>query len=588
MSYFADNTEWQWLFKNAIKWDQILPLYYPNYPTEDELGSPEEVLDFMGELLSTTGDWCQKSVEPRAVTLDQVGAGTVKDGRTIPSKELEELYSDARELGAFGINLPREFGGMETPGSAGMIMLAQLSRACMSSSTQVAFFSSIADMIDRFGDDEDRERLIPQIIEGSLSGSMCLTEPECGSDLGAIKTIAAAQEDGTYLINGTKIFITNAGGGIGLVLAKVKGEEDNVNGLSLFLVEQDHPKKEGNNFEVVKNEEKMGLHGSFTCMVTYENTIGKLIGKKNEGFKYMLHLMNEARIAVGMQALGGIENCLDYARKYADERIAFDKPISQLPLLKRNLEDFETERDAIRALLVDTCSHYDIFQRLDLKKRHTGELTKDESQLFKDASLWVRKRTPLVKYYACEQYTTLSQKAIQVLGGFGFMQEYPVERVHRDSFAPLLYEGTSQIQALMALKDVIKYAIKDPKKFFSNIFYKHPTLRLLNNENDWSKKFKSTHYKFKKKMIKLLFQSLRPENEKLLDLKNWANIDEDKIGNLMIHAETLCQALSYMETLRVLCEHANTDSTRSDLFNRYLTLITPRLEAVYSDWEIRS
>ena len=587
MNYYSDSKEWQWLFKHALYWDKILPLYYPTYPTDDGHKGPADIKQFLEELLSTTGDWCANVIEPRAAQLDVEGAGTLENGKTIPGPILSQLYKEASEMGAFGLTLPKKYGGMDVPISIGLMMLGQLGRACMASSSQVAFFGCVAEMIHRFGEKADQDNYIPRILRGELSGSMNLTEPGSGSDLGSLKTTATPQSDGTYLINGTKTFITNAGGGVGLVLARIKGAPEGLEGVSMFLVDQNADKNKLN-YRVTKNEEKIGMHGSFTCEVVYEDSVGKLIGGANKGFLTMLHLMNEARIAVGMQALGGIENCLQYARAYAEDRHAFGRPIAELPLLKRNLEDYETERDAIRAMLVDTLSHFDIYQRLDLKKRHTGDLTSAEKELHDDALLWTRKRTPLVKYYACEALVNLSQRAIQVLGGYGLMKEYKIERIHRDSFGPLLYEGTSQIQALMALKDVVKYAIKDPKTFFSNIFYKHPTLEFLSGSNDWTYEFKSTHYKFKKKMLGLLFTTLKPGTGEMFNPKSWMKMDEEKIGGLMVHAETLCQALSYMETLRVLTEHANIDKARADLFFRYSRLVTPRLEAIYSDWEIRT
>lgn len=585
MNYYSDEKDWQWLFRNGMDWDKIIPLYYPKFPTEDGFNSKEEVIDFLEEILQSTGAWAGTSVADRAAILDREGAGIVKDGRTIPGPHLEALYKEAKELEMIGLPFPPELGGMGAPSSILLVVLAQLSRACLGSSTQLAFFSSIGEMINRFCDEETAKRLVPKIARAEISGSMCLTEPGCGSDLGMIKTSATPREDGKYLLNGSKIFITNGGGGLGFVLARIKGDKDGLDGISLFLAEQEIDEVEGLNYIVAKNEEKMGMHASFTCEVVYENTVASLVGEAGQGFKYMLHLMNEARIAVGMQALGTIEGSIGYAVNYANEREQFGKPLSELPLMKRNLEDFTTERDAIRALLMDTISHYDIFQKLDHKKHASNDLTKEEENLFQDATLWTRKRTPLVKYYACEAATLLSQRAIQVLGGYGFMQEYPVERYHRDSYGPLLYEGTSQIQALMALKDIMKYAMKDPKRFFSNVLFKHPTAELLSGTNEWSKKFKSTHYRFKKKMLGLLMKCLRPEMGKLLDAKSWAS--DENISELTQHAETLCQALSYMETLRVLCEHSNIDIERKDLFDRYVILVTPRLEAIYCDWSIR-
>lgn len=586
MNYYSDEKEWQWLFKNAVDWKNILPLYYTSYPTEEGFESPEEVIKFLEEILISTGDWAHKSLAPRAVKLDQEGPGKVIDGRTFPNEHVLATYREATDLGLYGLALPKIYGGMALPPAIVTVLMGQIARACTSTMTQISFFYAIADMLNRFGSEEDKERLIPKIIAGEISGAMCLTEPGAGSDVGSLRTSAELQTNGTYLLNGSKIFITNGGGGIQLVLGRIKGEPEGLKGISMFLVEQDIPGKEGLNFRVVKNEDKMGLHGSFTTEILYENTVGKLMGEKNMGFTYMLHLMNAARLACGIQSVGGIEAALSYAKNYAQERKQFGKPIAELPLMKRNLEDYETERDALRALLMDTVTYVDIFQKLDLKKVTTNDLTQKEQELYEVSKIWVRKRTPLLKYYGTEAFTSLTTKAIQVLGGYGFMKEYPVERIHRDSFAPLLYEGTSQIQALMALKDLIKYAMGEPKKFFANIFFKHPQADLLKGSNKWEKDFREDHYTFKKKMVKMLLKKLNPpKNMSVLNPKKW--VTEEKINSLMENAETLCQGLAYMETLRVLAAHSNIDPTRADLFNRYRRIAIPRLEAIYSDWSIR-
>lgn len=586
MNYFSDSKEWQWMFDNALDWDKILPLYYPNYPTEDGLESAEEVKSYLKEILGGVGEWASTSVKEIGNQLDIEGAGEVKDGKTFAGPALSRMLQEAKELQVFGITLPQKYGGMGLPNSVYMMSQNLLARSCMCTSTLLGFYTSLGEMLLRYCDVKEADTYIPQIIEGKISGSMNLTEPGCGSDLSAMKTTATLQEDGTYLLNGQKIFITNGGGGLAFVLAKVQGDPDTLDGISMFFVKQDHPGKEGLNFTVEKTEEKMGMHGSFTTVINYENTVGTLVGKQGEGFKYMLHLMNEARILVGIQGLGGIEECLDYAENYAKERVAFGKPISELPLMKRNLEDFATERDAIRALIADTMSWFDIYLNLDNKKMHTGDLTQEEEKLYKEASRWTRKRTPLVKFYATEAYTDLSKKAIQVLGGYGFIKEYPVERYHRDSFGPLLYEGTSQIQALMALKDTMKDVMKDPKKFFSGLFLSHPSTALINGKNEWSKHYQKAHYHFKKNLVSLIIGCLKPEAWKdVFDPKKWQQ--EERFDELMIHSETICWALCYTETLRVLCDHANRDPERADLFKRYHRLVSPRLKGIYKDWEMR-
>jgi alkylation response protein AidB-like acyl-CoA dehydrogenase len=584
VNYFSDEPEWKWLFDNGINWDEIIPLYQKEYPTADGLNSQQEVLDFYKELLSATGAWANDSIAPRAQRLDIEGAGKVVDGRTIPGAALSEFYKESKELETFGICLPEEYEGLGLPALMQILVFAQISRSCMASSVQTAFYTSIGDMICRFCDEETKKKYVPMISRGEISGAMCLTEPGAGSDLSNLQTTATPQEDGKYLLNGSKFFITNGGGGLQFVLARVKGAPAGLGSISMFFVEQDYEGKEGPNYQVVKNEEKMGMHGSFTCEILYENTIATIVGEENLGFKYMLHLMNEARICTAAQALGGIEGCLHYANQYAQERQQFGKPIAELPLMKRNLHDFNTERDAIRALIVDSMSHFELYQKLDHVKRDKGELNEKETELLNESTRWTRKRTPLVKYYACESLTLLSQRSMQVLGGYGYMQEYPVERMHRDSFGPLLYEGTSQIQALMAMKDIVKYAMKDPKGFFSTILFNHPVGKMTSET--WSKDFGKTQYKFKKKLIGLFLSCLRPNSGSIMSPKAWQKTEN--VEELMTHAETLCQALSYIETLRVLCEHCAKDQARLTLFNDYHKLIRPRLEAIYTDWSIRA
>jgi alkylation response protein AidB-like acyl-CoA dehydrogenase len=581
MNFFADCNEWKWHFKNGIDWDTIIPLYYPKFPTEDGLNSKEEVIEFLYELLSTTGDWAGGAIAERARRLDEVGAGTIENGRQVLSEPLQELYNEARELQYFGLAADPKYGGLGLPNVANLIVFANISRACTSSATQLGFFTSIIDMVERFCDEEDKKRLLPKLINGEISGSMCLTEAGAGSDVASIKTTATKQEDGTYKINGAKIFITNGGGGLDFVLAKVKNAPKGLEGISMFIVEEMIGDKQ--NYYISKSEHKMGLHGSFTCEVVYEDSVGKLIGEENQGFQYMLHLMNEARNAVGLQALGGLEACIGYAKEYADTRKQFGSAISELPLLKRNFEDWETERDAFRALMVDTISHFDIYAKLDMMQREGHELTKEQKESFKQAKKWVRRRTPLVKYYGAEMFTLLSQRSIQALGGYGYMKEYDAERYHRDSFAPLLYEGTSQIQSLMAMKDVMKFIMKKPGRYFQTMMAAHPAGSIFDNTNKYIRDFTKMQYVFKRNLSSLLVKTLRPDMKDIFNTKNW--LSEDKFNVMMTHAETLCQAMAYLETLRVLALHAAKDKARAPLFRRYQKLSRPRLASIYTDWK---
>jgi alkylation response protein AidB-like acyl-CoA dehydrogenase len=601
MNFYTDVSEWQYLFKNAIDWNTLIPLYRDSFPTEEGFNSQQELLEFYEELLTNTGKWAAENVASRAMELDRQGGGRLVDGHVQLTEVLKKTYQEAKEMDLFGMTIDPKFGGMGVPVSVGLLAFEQLCRACVSTSGQIGFHTSIADMIERFCDSDIQEKFVPMILRGEISGSMCLTEPDAGSDVGALRTSAEKQEDGTYLLNGSKCFITNGGGGLAFILARTKNAPKGLEGISMFFAEEwiTDPKTQEKkpNYRIAKIEEKMGMHGSITCEVVYENTVARLVGKENEGFKMMLHLMNEARISVGVQGLGGIEAATAAVRQYAETRKQFGKTLLELPLFKRNLQDWETERDAFRALMVDTISHFDVFQRLDLKKRHTHDLNEKETFLHNKSSKIVRKRTPLVKYYGAEANASISQKAIQAFGGYGYMMEYDVERIHRDSFGALLYEGTSQIQALMAMKDFIKGVMKDPAKYIQSLVATHP-LGSLMSESEYGRSIRSVNYEFRKNVTALIMRCFKPElsisergfKETISQINQvfkkeyWQ--EAGRFDRLMVHAETLCQALSYCETLKVLAKHAAKDESRGDLYYRYHKLVSPRLAGIYADWKV--
>lgn len=599
MNYYSDSSEWKWLFKNAVDWDTLLSLYEPSFPTSEGFQNKDELLSFYEDLLTTTGKWCSEVLAPRARELDLVGGGTAVDGSVQLSGPLLKTISEMREMDIIGLCVEKKYGGLGAPILVGLVLFEQICRACISTSTQVGFFTCIADMIHRYCPEDLKSELLPKIIKGEISGSMCMTEPDSGSDVGSLRTTAEKQPDGTYRLNGTKCFITNGGGGLGFVLARVKGAPKGLAGISMFFlrewIEEPGTNKKKHNYRITKIEDKMGMNGSNTCEVVYEDSIGQLIGEENEGFKLMLHLMNEARISVGLQGMGGMEAAIGAATDYAATRKQFGKPINELPLMKRNIKDWETERDAFRVLILDTVLHFDILQYLETKKLHTGDLNETEAKLMKKSGRIVRKRTPLVKYYGAEAYANLSQKAIQAYGGYGFMRDYDVERYHRDSFGALLYEGTSQIQALMAMKDFVKNVTKKPGKFVTSLFTSHPIgVMMSGTETDLS--LATVEYAFQKNVAGLLMRCLKPElntGEKgFLEALSQLNQvfkkeyweQADRYDKLMENAETLCQALSYLETLKLLAKHANRDDSRKDLYFRYLKLINPRLSGIYTEW----
>lgn len=583
MNPFSDNPHWLWNFKHGIDWKTLLSLYYPSRPNIHELDTDEEIQEFLHDVLESIGQWSEESISKLNKELDKHGAGEVKEGETIPSQPLAQLYKEATQREVLGLNVPARFGGLEAPTSIQLLAIGLYSYGSQAACAQLSFFTVIADMIHKLCPEEFHEKDIPRIVAGELSGSMCLTEPGTGSDLGAIKTIARPQEDGTYLLDGTKMFITNAGGGVAFVLAKTPDAQEGLDGLSLFYLHQKGENGE-QNFKVTKNEDKMGMHGTFTCEVVYEKSRGHIIGKEGEGFQHMLELMNEARIATGLQALGGLEAVYKDAKDYAHTRQQFGRPIAELPLMKRNLSDMETEIQALTSFCFDTISHYDIYQFLKNKKQRTNDLTDEEEKTLKENFKITRRRTPLIKYMVTEAYSRISTKGVQVFGGYGYMREYPMEQHHRDSFGPLLYEGTSQIQALMAMKDILKSTMKDPAGTFLSYLKNLPVKSSLGNEVE--RGFGFLKSQFQTQLYKLIIKTLKPEEGSPFQLENWSSqAGADKMTR---HAETICQALGHVEILEVLKKQAELNTPeqneRKAIYERSLRLFRPRLEAIYTDW----
>ena len=576
MNYFTDSGEWRWLVKNAFDWKKIT-----KYSQDDfTLNEIESALEMVGK-------WSGAELAARAGLLDKEGAGTIENGKTVPGPLLSQTLSEARELGLFGLSAPTSFGGSGLPFSITILSFGLMARGCMATTCQLTFFNAIIDMFERYTSLELQQKFIPQIINGEISGSMGLTEPEAGSDLGNLKTKAVLQADGSYRLTGSKCFITNGGGGLGFTLARIEGAPAGVEGISLFLVEQeiDENGKKIANYKITKKEDKLGLSGTFTCEVVYENTKALLLGKAHEGFSYMLHLMNQSRIGVGVQAVAGMEASLGFMAEYAQTRVAFGKPIAQLPLYAHNLKQMEVERDAIRALVFDTLSHYDVYRVLSLKTAKGMELNTEEQEDYRASLKIVRKRTPLVKYYSSETNVTITAKVMQGLGSYGYSKEYPVERFHRESFGPLMYEGTSQIQALMALKDTLKELVKNPTSAMKSMLM--PASLKLNFDQDSLKQCQTLENGFQKNLTGLLFKTVSGDLLSVLKkmIKGENLLNDEAIEKLMIHAESITQGLSYLETLKVLAHHANINSERLSLFQDYHKLVLPRLIGIYAIWD---
>ncbi|MFQ5699610.1 MAG: acyl-CoA dehydrogenase family protein [Myxococcota bacterium] len=414
-------------------------------------------------VLETAAEICQ-SIEPLAREGWDEEA-TLSDDQVEKPAHIREGYARLAEAGLVAVGIREEFGGFELPTLLGNVLLQMVARADAALMTVMGLQAGVANDIQKYASRQLCERYLPGFISGELQGAMDLTEPQAGSDLGGIVTRALDEGDHSRL-QGQKIFITNGGSEIHLVLAR-DGEtfdesKGTTRGLSLFVCPRTLPDGRPNTVHVERLEHKLGIHGSPTAVVRFDDAEAWRIGTRGEGFKAMLNLMNEARLGVAAQGIGIAEAALQEAVRYAKQRKQFGIPIGQQPLMKNMLSRMIVSLEASRALLYRCSCLVDRSRALEkaLESDERSEAERSELQRQYDrVEVQIRLLTPLAKYLATESCDSISREAIQVHGGLGFMAESVVGRLHLDAIITTIYEGTSEIQISFALKEIGKGAL---------------------------------------------------------------------------------------------------------------------------------
>jgi alkylation response protein AidB-like acyl-CoA dehydrogenase len=351
-----------------------------------------------------------------------------------------------------GATLPRKYGGLNFPTSIHMMTTEMISRAD-ASLMNLYLLQDIADTICKYGSEEQREEFITKLASGECTGAMVLTEPDAGSDLQAIKLHAYQNEDGNWFLRGVKRFITNGCADILLVLARSETDTKGARGLSLFVCY-------GDTVKVRRLEHKLGINGSPTCELQFDDTPAQLIGKTKLGLiRYVMDLMNGARLGISAQALGIAEAAYAEALKYAGARKQFDKAIRDLPPVTNMLIDMRVALESNRALLYSTAKWVDLAETLaerveQLKEK--GEPYSDDRKRMKKAVGISELLTPMTKYFLTESANRITYDALQIHGGTGYMKEFNIERHARDARITNIYEGTSQLQIVAAFGGVLR------------------------------------------------------------------------------------------------------------------------------------
>ena len=412
---------------------------YAPFDFEDAMDSYDKVLEIVGELCGTT-------IAENAESVDHQGP-RVENGRVIYADGTQQNIDACRKAGLMGMAMPRRFGGLNFPITP-YIMAADIVSRADTGFENLWGLQDCAETIYEFADEDQKQRYITRVCAGETM-SMDLTEPDAGSDLQSVMLKATPQEDGTWLLNGVKRFITNGDSDIHLVLARSEEGTKDGRGLSMFIYD-----KRNGGVTVRRIENKMGIKGSPTCELVYKNAKAELCGSRRLGLiKYVMALMNGARLGIAAQSVGVSEIAYREALSYAKDRRQFGKAIIEFPAVAEILSTMKAKLDASRSLLYATARFVDMYKIYeDIAKERT--LTPEERAEMKYYSKLADACTPMVKGMGSEFCNQNAYDCIQIHGGSGFMKDYACERIYRDARITSIYEGTTQLQVVAAIRHV--------------------------------------------------------------------------------------------------------------------------------------
>lgn len=575
-NFYRDNDDIQFLFKHidlgtlaavcensftfADKFD------YAPTDAEEAIQNYELVLDSLGQL---SGDF----IAPRAEDVDRQGNTLNEDGTVTYAKGIQESLDKLAKADVMGFTLPHRFGGLNFPNLVYSMAIEIVSRAD-AALMNIFGLQGIAETINAFASEEIKQQYLPDFAAGKVTGAMVLTEPDAGSDLQSVKVsghdMGAEQPatvyqdaEGNWFIRGVKRFITNGCGEILLVLARSEPEISDGRGLSLFLVER------GPWVKVRRLEEKLGIHGSPTCELFFNDAPAKLIGERQRGLiTYVMSLMNGARIGIAAQSLGIAEAAYRVARDYAATRKQFGVVIEKLPAVRDMLIDMKISIEAGRALLYETSRVVDM--ELGYAKRIEQNPPEDKAeakQLKNDSRKYKRLAamlTPMSKYYCSEMCNRIAYDSIQVLGGSGYMQDYASERHARDARITTIYEGTSQLQIVAAVRGVCSGTAE---KFITELA-----------EKDYDPQLKNLLEKLSEgiEQLKTSIAFVKENGNEYMDLYGKALVD---IAIDLINGYLFCDQASTNVEMKT-ADESSMKQRKAMVAKRYITKNAPKIAAL--------
>ena len=446
-NYYTDHPEIEFHLNHPLM-KRVVDLKERNYVEKDQFEDApvnyEDAIENYKRLLDITGDVAANIIEPNSEDVDLEGPH-LENGRMIYASKTFENLDATRKAGLWGLSMPRRYGGLNLP-NAIFSMASEIIAAADAGFQNIWSLQSCIDTLYEFGSEEQRQKYIPRICAGETM-SMDLTEPDAGSDLQRVMLKATQDEDGTWRLNGVKRFITNGDSDIHLVLARSEEGTKEGRGLSMFI----YDKRDGG-VTVRHIEHKLGIHGSPTCELVYKNAKAELCGNTRLGLiKYVMALMNGARLGIAAQSVGVEQEAYNEGLAYAKERAQFGEKIINFPAVYDMLSRMKAKLDAGRSLLYCCARYVDIYKALEDIARDT-KLTPEERQEMKKYTRLADAFTPLAKGMNSEYANQNAYDAISIHGGSGFIMEYKCQRLFRDARIFSIYEGTTQLQVVAAIR----------------------------------------------------------------------------------------------------------------------------------------
>ncbi|MBN1341802.1 MAG: acyl-CoA dehydrogenase family protein [Phycisphaerae bacterium] len=613
-NYYDDNEDLRFYVERSIDWERLVELTEYKYRAADGFTNASEAVDFYRSILEMVGDFSANQIATLAQEIDRQHP-RLENGRVEFPPVLEDIFERIRQLELHGMCLPRELGGVNCPFVVFMLSMELLARAEVSVAAHVGFHGgmalvmlilSILEGTTEFDTDSARIKstrfgeAIGEIISGKAWGSMDITEPGAGSDMAALRTRGEQDAEGNWYVTGQKIFITSGHAKYHFVIARTEkpaGDDAfaGLKGLSLFLVPTRTGDGRGERVPQVRFdalEEKLGHHGSATVAASFDRAPAHLIGRRGDGFKLMLLLMNSARVGVGFESLGICEAAWRMAKAYAAERGSMGKTIDRHEMIADYLDEMRTDIQGIRAVCVDSACHEETAHKLDILLNLIPPETEAERrgsqaeiERHRRAS---RRLTPLVKYLAAEKAVEMSRRCVQIHGGYGYSIEYGAEKLLRDAMVLPIYEGTSQIQALMAMKDNLTGILKRPgaflraaaganvRRWFGNS-RRHRRVAGLQTKVNATLRFLLTRLAIKKL-----------SETRTFSIRRWMRLSgqwdpKKDFALALLHAERLTRMLADVAVCETLLAQAERFPERGEVLDRYLERAEPRCRFLRSE-----